>query len=161
MEKGKRKPEVKSEASEAKRRRREEDEEDRLDRVDEENQNETEEAPTSHLSRQDTAADDEDEETEEDYNIFEAGMILKVHMENFMCHNKFTVTLGRMLNFLTGANGSGEPKLIFRVTNHDREICYCRCHSTLPRCICSPLWSCFECWWPHQRWPPGSCSPSD
>ncbi len=44
---------------------------------------------------------------ESDETVFEAGMILRVHMENFMCHTKFTVTLGRMLNFLTGANGSG------------------------------------------------------
>lgn len=51
--------------------------------------------------------EEQEEEVGQEDGVFEAGMILKVHMENFMCHTKFTVTLGRMLNFITGANGSG------------------------------------------------------
>ena len=53
----------------------------------------------------------EDDE-EEDSTIFEAGMILKVHMENFMCHSKFTIALGKMLNFITGSNGSGKSAVV-------------------------------------------------
>lgn len=56
--------------------------------------------------------DEVEEEEEEDDTIFEAGMILKVHMENFMCHSKFTITLGKMLNFITGANGSGKSAVV-------------------------------------------------
>ncbi len=37
----------------------------------------------------------------------EAGIILKVDMENFMCHKKFVITLGKRVNFITGQNGSG------------------------------------------------------
>jgi hypothetical protein len=104
MEGGKRKPEVKKETSEVKRRRRDQDDEDQQDRA-EEHHPENHHLPPGN--RQDSTETDENGDAEEDSNIFEAGMILKVHMENFMCHNKFTVTLGRMLNFLTGANGSG------------------------------------------------------
>lgn len=38
---------------------------------------------------------------------YEAGQILRVEVENFMCHRKFTLDLGRNLNFITGRNGSG------------------------------------------------------
>ena len=65
-----------------------------------------------------------DDEAEEDHNMeegskdndgepkarttkFEAGLILLVSVENFMCHRKFSVSLGRHLNFITGRNGSG------------------------------------------------------
>jgi hypothetical protein len=44
---------------------------------------------------------------EEEATVFEAGMILRVHMEQFMCHTKFTMQFGKMLNFLIGENGSG------------------------------------------------------
>lgn len=54
----------------------------------------------------------EEENEEEDNTTFEAGMILKVHMENFMCHSKFTITLGKMLNFITGSNGSGKSAVV-------------------------------------------------
>jgi hypothetical protein len=37
----------------------------------------------------------------------EAGQILEVHLEDFMCHRKCTVKFDRHLNFITGRNGSG------------------------------------------------------
>ena len=38
----------------------------------------------------------------------DAGQILTVDVENFMCHRKFHLNLGRHLNFITGRNGSGK-----------------------------------------------------
>lgn len=38
---------------------------------------------------------------------YECGQILRVDVENFMCHRKFTLKLGRNLNFINGRNGSG------------------------------------------------------
>lgn len=40
-------------------------------------------------------------------SISEAGQILSVYVENFMCHRKFELKFGRHLNFVTGRNGSG------------------------------------------------------
>jgi hypothetical protein len=40
-------------------------------------------------------------------NMFEAGIIVKIEMEDFMIHRKFTVKFGKQVNFLTGKNGSG------------------------------------------------------
>lgn len=37
----------------------------------------------------------------------ESGHISHVYVENFMCHEKFSVSLGRNVNFITGQNGSG------------------------------------------------------
>ena len=39
---------------------------------------------------------------------FDAGQILQIEMKDFMCHRKFTVNLGRRLNFIVGKNGSGK-----------------------------------------------------
>ena len=51
-----------------------------------------------------------------DYNErtedFEAGQILSVYMEDFMCHRKHTSTFGRHLTFLNGQNGSGKSAVI-------------------------------------------------
>ena len=53
--------------------------------------------------------DSENEEVvpEELKSNFEAGIIKKIDVTNFMCHRRFTVELGRNLNFITGKNGSG------------------------------------------------------
>lgn len=57
--------------------------------------------------------DDEDEENISPENgESEAGQITKVHVENFMCHRKFTLNLGRNLNFITGKNGSGKSAVV-------------------------------------------------
>lgn len=52
--------------------------------------------------------EDEDDDVLDGRKIpFEAGIILSVSVENFMCHRKFTLNFGRHLNFITGRNGSG------------------------------------------------------
>lgn len=38
----------------------------------------------------------------------EAGIILRVRVENFMCHRLFDISLGQKVNFITGQNGSGQ-----------------------------------------------------
>jgi hypothetical protein len=38
----------------------------------------------------------------------EAGIIMKIYVENFMCHRKMTVDLCRNVNFIYGQNGSGK-----------------------------------------------------
>ena len=45
-------------------------------------------------------------------DIFESGMILEVHMENFMNHRKFSLKLGKLVNFVTGQNGSGKSACV-------------------------------------------------
>jgi AAA domain len=40
----------------------------------------------------------------------EAGIILKIYVENFMCHKKLTVDLCRNINFIYGQNGSGKVR---------------------------------------------------
>ena len=42
----------------------------------------------------------------------ESGQIVSVEAENFMCHKKFSITFGRNLNFITGANGSGKSAVV-------------------------------------------------
>jgi hypothetical protein len=37
-----------------------------------------------------------------------AGAIMRIYVENFMCHRKFDLPLGAGLNFITGRNGSGK-----------------------------------------------------
>jgi hypothetical protein len=37
----------------------------------------------------------------------EAGQILLIYVENFMCHRKFSIDFGRNMNFICGQNGSG------------------------------------------------------
>lgn len=59
--------------------------------------------------------DNMDDEEEEDgtgrTTPYEAGQIMKVYVENFMCHRKFHIDLGRHLNFISGRNGSGNSTL--------------------------------------------------
>ena len=55
----------------------------------------------------DNAADD-DEENTSGKDQHEAGQILRIYLEDFMCHRKFDISFGRHLNFVTGLNGSGK-----------------------------------------------------
>ena len=38
----------------------------------------------------------------------ETGHVVRIYVENFMCHRKLTVDFGRHVNFVTGQNGSGK-----------------------------------------------------
>lgn len=51
--------------------------------------------------------DEEDEVESGSHFSFEAGHLIQLYMENFMCHRKFTLNFGRHLNFISGKNGSG------------------------------------------------------
>lgn len=42
----------------------------------------------------------------------EAGVILKVYVENFMCHKKLSIDLCRNVNFIHGQNGSGKSAVL-------------------------------------------------
>lgn len=53
----------------------------------------------------DVADDDEEESGKVQH---EAGQILRIYLEDFMCHRKFDISFGRHLNFVTGLNGSGK-----------------------------------------------------
>lgn len=35
-----------------------------------------------------------------------AGIVKKIRLENFMCHNNLEIELGDRVNFITGQNGS-------------------------------------------------------
>ena len=42
----------------------------------------------------------------------DAGIITKIELRDFMCHAKFTISLGRNVNFITGRNGSGKSAIL-------------------------------------------------
>jgi chromosome segregation ATPase len=46
----------------------------------------------------------------------ENGIIESVAMTNFMCHDRLHVTLGPLLNFITGKNGSGKSAILTAIT---------------------------------------------
>ncbi|MCL7045553.1 hypothetical protein MKW94_011082 [Papaver nudicaule] len=41
-----------------------------------------------------------------------AGIITKIHVENFMCHGHMDIQLGDAVNFITGQNGSGKSAIL-------------------------------------------------
>ena len=41
-----------------------------------------------------------------------AGLIKEIYCENFMCHKKLEIKLGRRINFINGANGSGKSAIL-------------------------------------------------
>ena len=43
---------------------------------------------------------------------FIAGLIKEIYCENFMCHKKLEIKLGRRINFINGANGSGKSAIL-------------------------------------------------
>ena len=49
----------------------------------------------------------EEEELDDENAAIEAGQIVQVDLENFMCHRKFSIEFGGHLNFISGSNGSG------------------------------------------------------
>lgn len=42
----------------------------------------------------------------------EAGILIRVSCENFMCHHKLSLDLGPHANFITGKNGSGKSAIL-------------------------------------------------
>ena len=64
------------------------------------------------LQKDNTLVTSTDIEDDEEDIFFEAGIILEVYMENFMNHRKFSLKLGKLVNFLTGQNGSGKSACV-------------------------------------------------
>jgi hypothetical protein len=66
--------------------------------------------------------DDEDEEEEadgdEDLSELGTGQVMKIYVQDFMCHSKLTVKFGRRINLITGANGSGNKGRPFFISDH-------------------------------------------
>ena len=58
----------------------------------------------------DDSADDQTDD-EEEKELFMAGQIRKIYVENFMNHKKFSMNFGNHLNFVTGKNGSGKSAI--------------------------------------------------
>jgi hypothetical protein len=44
--------------------------------------------------------------------IIHVGIIVRVYVENFMCHRKFTIDFCRKVNFITGPNGSRKSAIL-------------------------------------------------
>lgn len=42
----------------------------------------------------------------------EQGVIMEIHIRNFMCHSNVRVPFGPLINFITGANGSGKSAIL-------------------------------------------------
>eukprot|EP00903_Cladosiphon_okamuranus_P016265 g15001.t1 len=42
----------------------------------------------------------------------EAGVVLKIYVQNFMCHRKLSVQLCKQVNFINGRNGSGKSAIL-------------------------------------------------
>lgn len=52
--------------------------------------------------------ENQDVEDDGSNDPIEAGQIMSVYVENFMCHRKLSVKFCKNLNFVNGSNGSGE-----------------------------------------------------
>jgi hypothetical protein len=83
------------------------DEVDSLPQLTDEDEGDDVEASNEADDDNDDAADDEEENTS-GKDQHEAGQILRIYLEDFMCHRKFDISFGRHLNFVTGLNGSGK-----------------------------------------------------
>mmetsp|Transcript_12716 Transcript_12716/g.12359 ORF Transcript_12716/g.12359 Transcript_12716/m.12359 type:complete len:1152 (-) Transcript_12716:632-4087(-) len=68
---------------------------------------------SSRPDASDVSEDDyEGDEGEEDLSELETGQVMRVYVQDFMCHNKLTVEFGRHVNFVTGSNGSGKSAIV-------------------------------------------------
>jgi hypothetical protein len=93
----------------------------------------------------------------------EAGQIMRVYVQDFMCHHKLTMDFGRHVNFVTGANGSGNDLILwchyprsFEITSNNlvrtcRQICRGRSRPALPRSHSEKYWKRNESERPHKR----------
>lgn len=57
--------------------------------------------------------ENDDEEADLERHHMESGHIVRIYVENFMCHKKLTVDFGRHVNFVTGENGSGKCEFLW------------------------------------------------
>jgi hypothetical protein len=75
----------------------------------ERSENSSSRAAASQLSQEDEDDNDafDHDDPEEDLTELETGQIMRVYCQDFMCHSKMTIDFGRHVNFVTGANGSG------------------------------------------------------
>ncbi|CAH6723874.1 structural maintenance of chromosomes protein 6 [[Candida] jaroonii] len=55
---------------------------------------------------------DTDEDSDNEQLPAQAGVIEKITLKNFMCHDSFELELGPRLNFIIGRNGSGKSAII-------------------------------------------------
>lgn len=60
----------------------------------------------------DDSVETEDPESAAAKNKSEAGQIVRIKIENFMCHQKLTVDFCKNVNFITGQNGSGKSAIV-------------------------------------------------
>jgi hypothetical protein len=71
----------------------------------------------------DVSGDEDDANVGTDVNVeetdvgtekcrYEAGHIMSVYVENFMCHRKFFTPFGHHVQFITGRNGSGKSAIV-------------------------------------------------
>ncbi|EME40173.1 hypothetical protein DOTSEDRAFT_56430 [Dothistroma septosporum NZE10] len=54
--------------------------------------------------------------THRDNRAEECGIIDEISCRNFMCHSKLTITLGPLINFIIGHNGSGKSAILTALT---------------------------------------------
>lgn len=74
---------------------------------------------TKHKDQSDSESDSESEsdtgsedDTEDDTLPASAGILERLQLKNFMCHDSFELDLGPRLNFIVGRNGSGKSAII-------------------------------------------------
>ena len=72
------------------------------------------------MSESVSSSDEEsDEDTDDDENVdsdfsapAKAGVLERIELKNFMCHDSFELNLGPQLNFIIGRNGSGKSAIL-------------------------------------------------